>query len=78
MNPRRLASATRVFTARRCGRFFAGAALVLGPGAGRAASLTPLGDLPGGSFESKATGVSADGKTVVGTSMSTNGVEAFR
>lgn len=39
-----------------------------------------LGDLPGGDFFSQATGVSADGSTVVGYSASANGggVEAFR
>ena len=31
-----------------------------------AASLTPLGDLPGGEFSSGANGVSADGSVVVG------------
>jgi len=31
-----------------------------------AVSFTPLGDLPGGSFESSAYGVSADGSIVVG------------
>ncbi len=38
----------------------------------------PLGDLTGGSFESKAWAVSGDGSTVVGESNSTNGDEAFR
>ena len=33
-----------------------------------AASLTPLGDLPGGAFKSSASGVSADGSVVVGGS----------
>ncbi len=37
-----------------------------------------LGDLPGGSFESGATGVSSDGQVVVGYSSSTSGYEAFR
>lgn len=37
-----------------------------------------LGDLPGGGFSSSAFGVSADGTTVVGESLSTNGTEAFR
>ncbi|HYQ91503.1 MAG TPA: hypothetical protein VES89_05350, partial [Candidatus Competibacteraceae bacterium] len=36
-----------------------------------------LGDLPGGSFTSQANGVSADGSTVVGSSSSTQGTEAF-
>ena len=39
-----------------------------------AATLTPLGDLPGGIFDSFAAGVSADGATVVGRG---NGNEAF-
>jgi len=44
----------------------------------RAASLTPLGDLPGGDFHSAALAVSADGGTVVGVSISANGFVAFR
>jgi probable HAF family extracellular repeat protein len=43
-----------------------------------AASLTPLGDLPGGIFDSLAKAVSADGSTVVGFSSSASGSEAFR
>ena len=43
-----------------------------------AASLTPLGDLPGGEFRSVANGVSADGSTVVGFSGLGAGQEAFR
>jgi probable HAF family extracellular repeat protein len=43
-----------------------------------AASLTPLGDLPGGSFFSVANGISADGSVVVGQSTSASGDEAFR
>src|SRR5688572_5837591 len=43
-----------------------------------AGSLTPLGDLDGGIFDSIATAVSADGSTVVGYSFSTSGFEAFR
>lgn len=43
-----------------------------------AASFQPLGDLPGGSFASRAFGVSADGKVVVGSSSSASGSsEAF-
>jgi probable HAF family extracellular repeat protein len=42
------------------------------------ATFTPLGDLPGGSFESYASGVSADGSVVVGESRSASGFEAFR
>jgi hypothetical protein len=41
-------------------------------------SLTGLGDLPGGSFDSKACAVSGDGSTVVGTGHPANGTEAFR
>jgi probable HAF family extracellular repeat protein len=37
-----------------------------------------LGDLPGGTFESSALGISADGSTVVGTSASASGNEAVR
>ena len=38
-----------------------------------AASLTALGDLPGGDFKSTALGVSGDGSTVVGYSYSASG-----
>jgi probable HAF family extracellular repeat protein len=41
------------------------------------ASFQGLGDLPGGTFESRAYGVSADGNTVVGYSDS-GSAEAFR
>ncbi|WP_287722282.1 hypothetical protein [Microcystis sp. M055S1] len=44
----------------------------------QAASFQGLGDLPGGSFSSDATGVSADGSVVVGQSTSASGNEAFR
>ena len=37
-----------------------------------------LGDLPGGSFESRAQAVSADGATIVGWGTTANGFEAFR
>ncbi len=43
-----------------------------------AAGLTPLGDLPGGIFDSIAKDVSADGSVVVGVSSSASGNEAFR
>jgi uncharacterized membrane protein len=43
-----------------------------------AASLTPLGDLPGGDFLSYAKRVSGDGSAVVGYSNSPSGVEAYR
>lgn len=42
------------------------------------ATFIGLGDLTGGSFESRAYGVSADGSVVVGVSRSGNGFEAFR
>ncbi|MCH7603849.1 MAG: HAF repeat/PEP-CTERM domain-containing protein, partial [Planctomycetes bacterium] len=42
------------------------------------ASFQGLGDLPGGSFESLAFAVSADGSVVVGDSISASGFEAFR
>ena len=41
-------------------------------------SFIPLGDLPGGMTNSAAYGVSADGSVVVGSSVSSNGVVAFR
>ncbi len=44
----------------------------------RAAKFVPLGDLPGGSFQSSSFGVSADGSVVVGIGDSTSGQEAFR
>lgn len=37
-----------------------------------------LGDLSGGTFHSEATGVSADGSVIVGTGMSSSGLEVFR
>jgi len=44
-----------------------------------AATFQGLGDLPGGSVQSYAYGVSADGSTIVGSSSSSNGTpEAFR
>jgi probable HAF family extracellular repeat protein len=43
-----------------------------------AAAFAGVGDLPGGSTYSIATGLSADGSTVVGHSGSASGVEAFR
>jgi probable HAF family extracellular repeat protein len=45
---------------------------------GTTASFQGLGDLSGGSFYSRACGVSADGSTVVGMSKSASGKEAFR
>ena len=42
-----------------------------------AATLTPLGDLPGGDFESNAFGVSADGNTIVGFGTRNGNTEAF-
>lgn len=42
------------------------------------AQFIPLGDLPGGDFYSSATAVSADGSTVVGSSMSGTGYDAFK
>jgi len=42
------------------------------------ASFQGVGDLPGGTVESAAYAVSADGRTIVGSSVSSNGVEAFR
>ena len=44
----------------------------------RAAELIGLGDLAGGSFTSRAFGVSADGSVVVGQGASASGSEAFR
>jgi probable HAF family extracellular repeat protein len=44
----------------------------------QAASFQGLGDLPGGSFESSAYGVSANGSVVIGYSKIANGEEAFR
>ena len=44
----------------------------------RAASFTPLGDLPGGGVFGAAYGVSADGVVVVGESQGASGTEAIR
>src|SRR5262245_14805654 len=52
--------------------------LVLGASRAVAATLLPLGDLPGGSFYSLSLGVSADGSVVVGRSESASGDEPFR
>jgi len=41
------------------------------------ASFQGLGDLPGGSFFSRANGVSADGAAIVGRGWSSTGFEAF-
>ncbi|MCA2550875.1 MAG: PEP-CTERM sorting domain-containing protein, partial [Microcystis sp. M53BS1] len=43
-----------------------------------AASFQGLGDLPGGTFQGSALGVSGDGSVVVGSGNSANGLEAFR
>lgn len=45
---------------------------------GWGASFQGVGDLPGGATNSHAYAVSADGSTVVGSSVSSNGIEAFR
>jgi probable HAF family extracellular repeat protein len=42
-----------------------------------AAGFFPLGDLPGGTFNSRALGISSDGSTVVGRANSATGDEAF-
>ena len=44
----------------------------------QAATFIGLGDLPGGDYNSIAYDISADGSTVVGTSETTSGTEAFR
>jgi len=44
----------------------------------KAATFLALGDLPGGTFESLALGVSADGSVVVGSGTSAAGKQAFR
>lgn len=51
-------------------------ALVL-PSANASLSFTPLGDLPGGTTNSAAYGVSADGTVVVGASFTATGITAF-
>ncbi len=53
-------------------------ALGVAAGASAAATLTGLGDLPGGAFASRAYDVSGDASVVVGESQSANGREAFR
>ena len=52
--------------------------VALSIGAQSEASITALGDLPGGRFYSHAWGVSADGSVVVGHAESARGFEAFR
>lgn len=47
-------------------------------GAQSEASITALGDLPGGAFDSYVTDVSADGSVAVGRGRSASGFEAFR
>ena len=44
----------------------------------QAAFFQGLGDLPGGSFSSQASGLSADGSVVVGSGVSAKSQEAFR
>jgi len=62
-----------------CWGLLLGLVLVSGcPGVTVAALFTGLGDLPGGTFPSSATGVSADGSVVVGSGKSVSGPEAFR
>src|SRR5207247_5278902 len=46
--------------------------------ASAAGTLTPLGDLPGGVFDSRANAVSGDGSVVVGTGHSASGSQTFR
>jgi probable HAF family extracellular repeat protein len=52
--------------------------LIAGGTAMAGASFQGLGDLPGGSFYSRAYSVSSDGSVVVGSSESASGWEAFR
>jgi probable HAF family extracellular repeat protein len=58
----------------------AGALALLGTPLASAAFpiFTPLGDLSGGAFNSQASGISADGRIVVGFSVTEVGAEAFR
>lgn len=53
------------------------AGVVAAPALASGASFVPLGDLPGGAFGSSASAISADGSTVVGSSDSGSGHEAF-
>lgn len=65
----------------RCGVLIAAALAAANtstPVASAQSAFEGLGDLPGGVFESRAQGVSADGSVVVGISISASGVEAFR
>lgn len=52
--------------------------LLAGSLSAQAAEFIPLGALPGESFYSEASGVSADGSVVVGVSYSASGTQAFR
>ncbi|HUD71785.1 MAG TPA: thrombospondin type 3 repeat-containing protein [Dongiaceae bacterium] len=53
-----------------------GSPTLIGPAVSAGATFTPLDDLPGGSFDSTAFGVSADGRVVVGQGSSALGLEA--
>jgi hypothetical protein len=46
-------------------------------GTARSATFTPLGDLPGSRFSSRASDVSADGSIIIGNSLGTSGNFAF-
>ncbi|OFW89143.1 MAG: hypothetical protein A3B66_08335 [Alphaproteobacteria bacterium RIFCSPHIGHO2_02_FULL_46_13] len=46
--------------------------------AANAASIDSIGDLPGGAISSAGAGISNDGTVIVGSSISNNGVQAFR
>ena len=53
-------------------------AVITGVSICAADQIIALGDLPGGPFESRGQGLSADGTTAVGRSVGENGTEAFR
>jgi uncharacterized membrane protein len=53
-----------------------GSPMLIGPALSAGATFMPLGDLPGGSFDSTAFGISADGRVVVGQGTSDLGHEA--
>ena len=74
--PNQLSPITRALRLALGGSLFGLAALSLPAQA--ADTFTGLGDLAGGSFDSQATGVSADGAVVVGYGNSASGNEAFR
>src|SRR5688572_7758708 len=66
-----------MMTSRHARRWSAAAVVVLAGAARGQAVFVPLGDLPGGGFNSNALAVSPDGRIVVGRGSPESGSEAF-